>query len=497
MSQALLIITIIAIYFGLLLLVSHFTSRGANNATYFTGNRNIAWPIVALAMLTAPISGLTFISVPGMVFTKGYGYLQMCMGFVVGYMIIAWVLVPLFYKHNIISIYSFLEQRFGTSAYKTGAWLFLISEVLGIGVRFMVVCVVLQLLVFAPLNLPFVINVLVTMSLIWLYTARGGVKSVIWSDTLKSLCLLFSLFICIYFITKGLNMNIGDLPDKILNHESSRVFHTDDIMDSAYFWKQFITGIFLVVAMTGLDQDLMQRILACKNYKDSRKNLIVSGILQFVVISLFLVLGSILLLYMENYGIDFPEKTDDIFATVAFHKEMPTVVSIFFILGLISASYSSVGSALTSLTTSYTVDIMEGIKKYNEAELKIKRKRVHCSMALIMAMVILGCYYLNHQDAISALFTLASYTYGPILGLFVFGIYSKKQVSAKWIPMVCLSAPVISWLTGRMLNGLWGYDTGYEIFLINALVTILGLYTLPLANEKADSQHPVILNRKI
>ena len=478
MTQPLLIALIIALYFAALILVSHLTSRGATNHTYFTGNRNMAWPIVALAMVTAPISGLTFISVPGMVVTKGYGYLQMCLGFVVGYFLIAWVLVPLFYRHNIISIYSFLEKRFGKSTYKTGAWLFLISEILGIGVRFMVVCIVLQLLVFDPLHLPFVLNVAVTMFLIWLYTARGGVKSVIWSDTLKSVCLIVSVVVCFLVISKELGLQARDISEVIRNHATSQVFHFDDPLDSSYFWKQFLTGVFLVVAMTGLDQDLMQRILACKDYKGSRKNLAVSGVMQFFVISLFLALGTLMVLYMESRSIPTPARTDDIFATVAFNPEMPVLVSVLFILGVVSASYSSVGSALTSLTTSYTVDILEGMKKYNEAELQKKRKFVHGVMALLMAVVIIICYYLNDQDAISALFTLASYTYGPILGLFSFGIFSKREVAARWIPYVCISAPILSWFIGWVCKVMFDYQTGYELFLLNAIITLSALYLI-------------------
>ncbi|MCH5226816.1 MAG: sodium:solute symporter [Muribaculaceae bacterium] len=493
MNQPLIISLVIALYFGALILIAHFSSKGANNSTYFTGNRNMAWPLVALAMVTAPISGLTFISVPGMVASKGFSYLQMCLGFIVGYFLIAWVLVPLFYRHKIISIYSFLDNRFGRSTYKTGAWLFLISEVLGIGVRFMVVCVVLQLLVFEPLNLPFALNVAVTMFLIWLYTARGGVKSVIWSDSIKSIILISSVIVCFIFVSDSLGISLKEVPGIIADHPSSRIFHFDNIMESSYFWKQFLTGVFIVVAMTGLDQDLMQRILACKNPKDSRKNMAVSGVLQFVVIALFLALGVLLMLYMERHAIEMPQKTDDIFATVAFDSEIPMVISIIFILGLVSASYSSVGSALTSLTTSFTVDILEGTKKYEEKELKKKRKLVHTSMALVMGIVIIACYYLNEQDAISALFTLASYTYGPILGLFTFGIFSKRQVETKWIPVICIMSPVLSWLIAHGAKALFNYETGYELFLLNALLTIAGLYLLPApspANETDSSSIP-------
>lgn len=486
MSQPLLIILIIGLYFMALLLVSHLTSKGATNSTYFTGNRNMAWPIVALAMITAPISGVTFISVPGMVIGKGYSYLQMCLGFVVGYFLIGWVLVPLFYKHNIISIYSYLENRFGRPAYKTGTWLFLISEVLGIGVRFLVVCIVLQVLVFEPLGLPFAINVSLTMFLIWLYTAKGGVKAVIWSDTVKSICLITSVVICFGYISNKLGFSFKDLPGEIMGHSSSRVFFFDNFMESSYFWKQFLTGVFIVVAMTGLDQDMMQRILACKDYKSSRKNLAVSGIMQFIVISMFLALGTVMAIYMERHNIPVPEKSDEIFATVAYHEEMPLIVSVLFILGLVSASYSSVGSALTSLTTSFTVDILEGTKKYEEKELKRKRKFVHAGMAIVMAAVILLCYYLSEQDAITALFTLASYTYGPILGLFAFGLFTKRKVNVRRVAFICILSPVLSWIIGWTAKTYLDYQTGYELFLLNALITFTGLSLLPGRSENYE-----------
>ena len=478
-----MIVLLIGAYFGTLMLVAHLTSKGATNQTYFTGNRNMAWPVVALAMITAPISGITFISVPGMVAAKGYSYLQMCMGFVVGYFLIGWILVPLFYRHKIISIYSYLDMRFGRPAYKTGAWFFLISEVLGVGVRFLVVCIVLQMLVFQPLELPFALNVTVTMFLIWLYTARGGVKSVIWSDTVKSVCMVTAVIICFCVIASELDISAGELPGIIKEHASSQVFYFDNPMESSYFWKQFLTGIFIVVAMTGLDQDMMQRVLACRDFKGSRKNLAVSGVMQFLVIALFLVLGTLMMIYMEKKNIAAPVKSDDIFATVAFYEEMPLVVGILFVLGLVSASYSSVGSALTSLTTSYTVDILECRPEEDEQQLKRKRRRVHSGMAIVMGAVILLFYYLNDQDAISALFTLASYTYGPILGLFAFGLFTQRRVIARGVVWVCALSPLLSWGISYFLRMSFDYETGFELFLMNALLTFVGLWSLPTESE--------------
>ena len=472
-----------------MLFVAKKASHNANNSTFFTGNRNIPWKLAALAMITTPISGVTFISVPGMVMGKGFTYIQMCLGFVVGYFIIALILVPLFYKRQIISIYGFLKHRFGISTYKTGAWLFLVSKILGIGVRFLVVCVMLQILVFEPFHIPFFINVVITMSLIWFSTVTGGVKSVIWTDTLKSICLLSSIVLTIFFISKELNLSIIDIPEKIINHHSFYIFNFDS-SDSTYFWKQFLAGIFLVVAMTGLDQDMMQHTLAVKNSKGSKKNLITSGIIQFFVMLLFLSLGTLLLMYAEAHSIQLPERSDDVFATIAFHSEIPLIVGFLFVLGLISSSYSSVGSALTSLTTSYTIDILEGNNIKNEELLKKKRIIIHTIMACIMMAVIIFFYYLNKQDAISAVYTLASYTYGPILGLFAFGIFSRRRIAGKWIPIVCVLSPVISWIIQWAFNNYLSYSIGFELLLINAAITILGLYMIPKQNKEIKYDLP-------
>lgn len=466
------------------MLISYFTSKKADNSTFFIGNRRMAWPAVALAMITAPISGVTFISVPGMVLTKGYGYLQMCLGFIVGYLVIAWILVPIYYRHNIVSIYTFLEERFGKETYKTGAWFFLISKILGTAVKFLVVCLVLQILVFEPLGIPFLANVIITIALIGLYTLRGGVKTVIWADMFKSLTLVLSIAFCIFFVLRELNIASGDLFEIVGSHHSSQVLFFDNPSESTYFWKQFIAGIFLVIAMTGLDQDMMQHSLSCKNSASSRKNLCLSSFLQVVVISLFLVLGTLLVIYMETHSVETPGKTDDLFATIAFHKDMPLIVGVLFVLGLVSSSYSSVGSALTSLTTSYTLDIMEAKKKYNENKLGKVRIRVHWGIVLIMIGVIMAFYYLNDQDAISAVFTLASYTYGPILGLFIFGIFFDKEVNSKYVALVCLFAPILSWLFQWFVNYYWGYEVGFELLLINASFIVLGLFLLPSAEKK-------------
>lgn len=480
MSLPTIVIITIAGYFALLMAVSYFASRGSDNSTFFTGNRRAPWPVVAFAMMGAAISGVTFISVPGMVAAKGYSYLQMVLGFIVGYALIAYVLVPLFYKRNLISIYGYLEERFGQSTYRTGAWFFFLSKMLGASVRFFVVCAVLQLLVFSPLHIPFIFNVIVTIALIWLYTLQGGVKTVIWTDTIKSFCLIMSVVLCIYFVAANLGYSFGELTDAIAAHPSCRIFFFDNPKEATYFWKQFLAGVFLAIAMTGLDQDLMQRTLACRNSSQSQKNLIVSGITQFFVIALFLLLGTLLVIFLDSKGIGHPAKSDDIFGLVATHPDVPLVVGVLFILGLVSAAYAAAGSALTSLTTSYTVDILAAHKKKDEAGLTRTRKMVHMGMSAIMGLVIIVFYYTSDQDAISAVYTLASYTYGPILGLFVYGMFWSKPVRDRLVPAVCIAAPCLSWVTQWALNQLFGYQTSFELLIINAIYTVIGLRLLSI-----------------
>ena len=483
MTQPIVIIITIAAYFLLLLAVSYFASRGSDNSTFFNGNRKAPWPVVAFAMIGATISGVTFISVPGMVVTKGYAYLQMVLGFIVGYFAIAFVLVPMFYKRNLLSIYGYLEERFGASTYRTGAWFFFISKMLGAAVRFLVVCSVLQLLVFSPLHIPFVFNVIVTIALIWLYTVQGGVKTLIWTDTLKSFCLIMSVILCIYFVATNLGFSFGEMVSSITDHPSSRMFYFDNPKEGTYFWKQFLAGIFMALATNGLDQDMLQRNLACRDTGESQKNMIVSGITQFFVIALFLLLGTLMVIFLDSKGIEHPAKSDDIFAMVATNEAMPAIVGILFVLGLVAAAYSAAGSALTSLTTSYTVDILGAHKKQDEARLTRTRKAVHIGMSTIMGLVIIAFYYLSDQDAISAVYTLASYTYGPILGLFVYGMFWKKPVHDKFVPVVCVLAPCLSWVVQWSLNKAFGYETSFELLIINALITVIGLRLLSIGKK--------------
>lgn len=466
-------------YFALLFIVSYIAGHKADNAGFFTGNRATPWYLAAFAMVGAAISGVTFISVPGMVSAKGFSYLQMVLGFIVGYFVVAFVLVPLFYKRNLISIYGYLEQRFGASTYKSGAWFFFASKMLGASVRFYVVCVVLQILVFTPLHIPFLINVIVTILLIWLYTFQGGVKTIIWTDTLKTTCLISSVILCIYFIAGNMNLGFGDMVSSVASHSTSQIFFFDNPMDGTYFWKQFLAGIFMVIATVGLDQDMMQRTLACKNYKESQKNMMVSGVMQFFVIALFLILGTLLVMYVDyTPSISMPEKPDELFGLIAADASMPIIVGILFIVGLVSAAYSAAGSALTSLTTSFTVDVLGAHKTQNDAKLTKTRKYVHLGMSIVMGLVIIVFYIISNQDAISAVYTLASYTYGPILGLFVFGMFMKSKIRDRWVPAVCISAPIICYFIQYFLNEQFEYTMSFELLILNAIVTFIGLLLL-------------------
>ncbi|MEG1562673.1 MAG: sodium:solute symporter [Bacteroides sp.] len=474
MTPITVIITVIA-YFLILFSVSYVAGRKTDNAGFFVGNRKSSWYVVAFAMIGSGMSGVTFVSVPGMVGTNDFAYLQMALGFVTGQFIIAFVLTPLFYRMNLVSIYEYLENRFGASSYKTGAWYFFISKMLGAAVRLFLVCLTLQLLVFDPLHLPFILNVIITVALVWLYTFRGGVKSLIWTDVLKTCCLVLSVVLCIYYIATDLKLSFGSMVTTIADSDLSRLFFFDDVNDKRYFFKQFLAGVFTMIAMTGLDQDMMQRNLSCKNFKDSQKNMITSGISQFFIIVLFLMLGALLFTFTARQGIANPTKSDQLFPMIATGSYFPAIVGILFIIGLISSAYSAAGSALTALTTSFTVDILEAKNKEEETLVKI-RKRVHVGMAVMMGIVIFVFNLLNNTSVIDAVYILASYTYGPILGLFAFGIFTKKQVHDRYIPMIALLSPLLCYFLQKH-SAAWfnGYQFSYELLLFNAAFTFLGL----------------------
>lgn len=477
------ILIVIACYFALLFFISYFAGRKADNAGFFSGNRSSNWLLVAMSTIGAAISGVTFVSVPGMVATSGWAYMQMVLGFTVGQIIIAYVLIPLYYRLNLTSIYQYLQQRFGMNTYKSGAWLFFVSKMLGASVRLFVVGEVLQLLVFGPLGVPFWVNAIFTVLIVYLCTFKGGVKSLIWTDLLKTCCLILSVALCIYFVLRA-GVNI----DGWTSSSMTRTFFFDNPKEGTYFWKQFLAGIFLVVATTGLDQDLMQRTLSCKNPRESQKNLIVGALMQIVVIGLFLFLGFLLYSYANQTGValvnaeGMPLKGDDVFPFLATGNYFPVIVGVLFIIGFIAAAYSAAGSALTALTTSFTVDILNKEKDTNLTQI---RTWVHIGMALLMAVCIYVIHLLNNDSVIQTVYKVASYTYGPLLGMFCFGIFTKRQVRDRWIPLVVILAPVITWVID-VNSAAWfhGYVFSHERLILNALLTAIGMIILLKPTKK-------------
>lgn len=466
-------------YFALLLTVSFIASRGKGSASdFFNGGRKAPWWIVAIAMIGAPMSGVTYVSVPGMVGVadSAMSYMQMVFGFFVGYLVIAFVLVPVFFRKNMVSIYQYLEDRFGMSSHKTGAWFFFISKILGAAVRLFLVCGTLQLMVFGPLGLPFVLNIAVTMLIVLAYTFRGGMKSVLWTDTLKTVIILVSIILTIIWIARDLGLDFSGMVQTIRGSSMSRIFFFDDPNHPKYFWKQFLAGVFTAVAITGLDQDLMQRTLSSRNARDSQKNMVTSGLLQVPVSFMFLCLGVLLYLFAAQKGIG--ESGDLIFPAVATGGSLPLFVGVLFVLGLVSCAFSAGGSALTALTTSFTADII-GTQGKSEDKVVRLRKRVHIAMTLLMGLAIYGFYLLDTQSVIDAVYKLASYTYGPILGMFVFGLACKRKVHDKWVPLVAVVSPVLSFIVQANSEAwLGGYRFGYELLLPNAAFTVAGLCLL-------------------
>lgn len=477
--QAIIVAAVVVAYIALLFAVAYISGKRADNQGFFVGNRSSKWYVVMFAMIGAAMSGVTFVSVPGMVAASQFSYFQMALGFFVGQLVIAFVLIPLFYRMQLVSIYGYLEERFGSGSHKTGAWAFFISKLLGASVRLYLVCVVLQLLLFEPYGVPFWANAAIMVALVLLYTFQGGVKSLIWTDSLKTLCLLSSIVLCIGFIVARLDMSIGQTIATVADSDYSRIFFFDDVNDRRYFFKQFFAGVFALIAMTGLDQDLMQRNLSCRNRTDAQKNIVLSSLLQTVVILLFLVLGAMLYIFAERTSIALPAQSDNVFAAVATSPQLPLIVGIMFVLGLISSTYSAAGSALTALTTSFTVDILDGQRRYDEQRLTRVRKRVHIAMAVAMFAVVWVLYAINNTNAIDAVYTLVSYTYGPILGMFAFGILTRWQVRDRYVFIVAIAAPVLCYiLQANSERWFGGYKFSYELLIVNAAIMFVGMALL-------------------
>lgn len=472
------IFSIIAGYFLVLLFISYLTGKKADNAAFFLGNRKSPWYIVAFGMIGASLSGVTFISVPGWVVDSQFSYMQMVIGYLLGYLVVANVLMPLYYKLNLTSIYTYLESRFGFFSYKTGAAFFLLSRLIGAAVRLFLVANVLQITVFSEWNVPFIATVVITVLLIWLYTNKGGIRTIIWTDSLQTLFMLLAVGFSVYFISRSLNLDFRSMVNTVADHSLSRVLFFDDWQDKRHFLKQFFSGAFIVIVMTGLDQDMMQKNLSCKNIKEAKKNMFWFSIVLVPVNLLFMSLGVLLFIYATSNGISIPERTDDLFPLIATQGYLQPVVTVLFILGLIAAAYSSADSALTALTTSFTVDILN-TKGLAENTLKRVRKRVHILISVILVIVILIFKVINDQSVISAIFTVAGYTYGPLLGLYSFGLFTKFKVKDRLVPWVALLSPVICYVLNIFSDTLLGgYRFGFELLILNGLITFTGLYLI-------------------
>lgn len=493
MTPTLILLTIAA-YFVALFVISYLAGHKADNAGFFIGNRQSHWYMVAFAMIGASLSGVTFVSVPGMVATSGMGYLQMFMGFIVGQLVIAFVLTPLYYRMQLTSIYEYLSNRFGRQSYHTGAWFFFISKMTGAAVRLMLVCITLQTLVCDPLHIPFWINVAVSSFLVWLYTFRGGVKSLIWTDTFKTLCLIVAVVLCIYFIARDMHYSLGSLVSAIGGSKYARVFFFDDINDKQYFWKQFLAGVFTMIATNGLDQDMMQRNLSCRNTRDAQKNMVISILCQFVVVAGFLCLGILLYIFAGSHGIT--ATGDRLFPVIATGPWLPVIVGVLFIMGFVAAAYNAAGSALTALTTSFTVDIL-GAGHKAEDQLKRTRESVHVGMAVLLGITMLIIYALNNTSVIDAVYTLVSFTYGPLLGMFAFGILTHRQTRDRAVPIIAILSPLIC-LVLYLNSERWfgGYHFSYEILILNALLTFAGMWLLSRPQKATDLNNETNSNTK-
>ena len=473
--QAIHIILLIAVYFGVLILISYLTGKEDTNEAFFKANKSAPWYLVAFGMIGASLSGVTFISVPGAVEAKQFGYLQVVFGYFFGYLIIAYVLLPIYYKLNLTSIYTYLRDRFGNTSYKTGSIAFLISRIVGASFRLFLVAKVLQLLIFDSLGVPFSITVIITVALIWLYTFKGGIKTIIYTDALQTFFMLVAVIVTITFLANALDLNsFTEVYTNVTESAMSKVFFLDTINDSQYFIKSFLAGMFIAITMTGLDQDMMQKNLTCKNLKEAQKNMVSFSVVLIFVNILFLVLGLLLTQYATQNGINATK--DDLFPTIAMLPEIGIMTSAFFLLGLIAAAYSSADSALTSLTTSFCIDIIELDKKPKEQQKKVRKKvHVFISMVLILVIILFNSLF-KDVSVIWELFKAAGYTYGPLLGLFAFGILTKSQIKDKYVWIIAVIAPIVSYVINQYSEVLLsGYQIGFEILIINGLLTFLGL----------------------
>ena len=475
-----IILTVIFLYFLGLFIISNLTTGNDDNQTFFSANKESPWYLVAFGMVGASLSGITFISVPGDIGSTQFTYFQVVLGYLFGYFVVALLLLPIYYKLNLTSIYEYLKVRFGNVSHKTGAFFFFLSRITGASFRLYLVAIVLQQFVFNELNIPFEITVVLSVLLIWIYTFRGGIKTIVWTDTLQTSFMIVSVILSIYLINQSLNWTFIDFINSDELKTYSNFLVTDSFLEKNYFLKSFIGGMFITICMTGLDQDMMQKNLTCKSLKEAQKNMIVFSIVLVVVTFIFLLLGALLFIYSEKFGIMIPKlngstNTDLLFPEIALNSNLGSLIGITFLLGLIAAAYSSADSALTSLTTSYCVDIIDIKDKTQEYQTKI-RKRAHLVMSSILVLVIIIFDNYLNRSVIDGLLVLAGYTYGPLLGLFSFGIFTNYKVNDQYVWIVTIfSVILVSFLANLDPSYLGGYKIGYELLPINGLITFLGL----------------------
>jgi Na+/proline symporter len=494
-----LVLVVLFLYFAMLVGVALYTSRGVGNEGFFLANRKVPWWVVAYAMIGTSISGVTFISIPGAVGGTGvnmaFSYMQVVLGYLVGYLFIATVLMPMYYRMNLTSIYGYLEQRFGYWSYKTGAGFFILSRTLGSAARMFLAASVLQLFVFSPLGVPFPLTVVLMLALIYGYTFKGGLKTIIWTDTIMTTFFLAALVFTVYTVGKALNLNGLNLFSSVTEGRYGKMFFFDNFLtDPNHFVKQFASGALVAIAMTGLDQDLMQKNLACKNIREAKKNMFVFCIYLVVINFLFLTLGALLYLYAGSLGLEIPARTDHLYPKIAFYH-LDAVAGIFFILGLIGSTYASSDSALTALTTSFCVDFLHfekdkaaGEQQFaydsdriaHEAALERRQQRlrtlVHLGFSAVFVLIILILDAVSDSAVISLIFKIAGYTYGPLLGLFSFGLFTRLKVRDNWVLPICLAAPLLTWMI-EVGAKRW-FDVGFLTILINGLLTFGGLWVV-------------------
>ena len=467
-----LILLTIIIYFSALLVISRFTARRSDNETFYRAGRRSPWYMVAFGMVGASISGITFVSVPGMVLKTDMTYLQMCVGFILGYFIIGLVLLPVYYKLNLTTIYTYLKERLGQRSYKTGAWFFLISKMTGAAVRFYVVCIILQKFVLSAYGIPFPVTVLAMVLLIWLYTRRSGIKTLVWTDTFQTFCMFAALILIIFNVIDRLGMTTSEAVSAIVNDVHSRVFVFDDWISRQNFWKQFFSGAFVAVVMTGFDQDMMQKNLTCKTLRDAQKDVCTYGLAFVPANLLFLSLGVLLTILASRMGIALPEQGDDLLPMFAASGRLGDSVVVLFTIGVVAAAFSSADSALTALTTSFCVDI---VGRQDDERL---RRRAHIGVAVVFIGFVLAFKALNNTSVIDAIYILCSYTYGPLLGLFSYGLITRRPTCDRLVPYVCVASPLLCLLIDNAVASTTGYKFGYEMLMLNGLLTFLGLYII-------------------